>query len=226
MIGTIVNFFTVIAGSAIGLIVHSKLPERYIKIVFQGIGLFTLLIGIQMGLKTQNLLIMVFSIILGSITGEFFNIETNTNKLAEILKKKVKSKNDKFTEGLITSFLLFCMGSMSVLGCIQEGLGGSPDLLFAKSALDGFSSIALASSMGIGVMFSAIPLLIYQGGLTLFASFLQHILTAQVVNELTSVGGLLLLGLGINLLEIKKIKVLNMLPALLYAAILAYFFIK
>ena len=226
MIGTIVNFFAVIIGSAIGLVIHSKLPDRIVKIVFQGIGLFTLFIGIQMGLKTQNLLIMVFSIILGSITGELLKIEENTEKLGEYLKKRVKSKNDKFTEGLITSFLLFCMGSMSILGCIQEGLGGSPDLLLAKSTLDGFSSIALASSMGIGVMFSAIPLLIYQGGLTLFASSLQHVLTTVVINELTATGGLLLLGLGINLLEIKKIKVLNMLPALVYAVIFAYFFAK
>ncbi len=224
MIGTIVNVGAVITGSAVGLIVHSKLPDRITNIVFQGIGLFTLFIGMQMSLKTENLLIMVFSIILGSITGEVLKLEEKTENLADYLKKKVKSKNEKFTEGLITSFLLFCMGSMSIFGCIQEGLGGSPDLLFAKSTLDGFSSIALASSLGIGVMFSAIPLLIYQGGLTLFASSLQHVLNQHVINELTATGGLLLLGLGISLLDIKKIKVLNMLPSLIYAVILAYFF--
>ncbi len=225
-IGTIVNFFAVIFGSTIGVIIHSKLPERIIKTTFQGIGLFTLFIGVQMALKTSNLLILVFSIILGSITGELLKIEEKVEKLSEFLKKKVKSKNDKFTEGFISSFLLFCMGSMSILGCIQEGLGGSPDLLLAKSALDGFSSIALASSMGIGVLFSAIPLLIYQGGLTIFASYLKHILSPQVTNELTAVGGLLLLGLGIDLLEIKKIKILNMLPALIYSVIFAYIFLK
>ncbi len=221
MKGTIVNFFAVLIGSSIGLLIHSRLPERIVKIVFQGIGLFTLFIGIQMSLKTQNLLIMVFSIILGSITGELLRLEERMESLSEKLKTKLKSKNDRFTEGLITAFLLFCMGSMSILGCIQEGLEGSPDLLYAKSTLDGFSSIALASSMGIGVLFSAIPLLIYQGGLTLFASSLQHLLTQSVINELTAVGGLLLLGLGLNLLEIKKIKVLNMLPALIYAVLLA-----
>ncbi len=224
-IGTIVNFFAVIAGSILGILIHSKLPDKIIKTTFQGIGLFTLFIGIQMGLKSSNLLILIFSIILGSITGELLKIEERLESLSKKLKRKIKSKNDRFTEGLITSFLLFCMGSMSILGCIQEGIGGSPDLLLAKSALDGFSSIALASSMGSGVLFSSIPLLIYQGSLTLFASYLKQILSPQIINELTAVGGLLLIGLGINLLEIKKIKILNMLPALLYSLFILFIFL-
>jgi len=135
------------------------------------------------------------------------------------------SKNEKFTEGLVTAFLLWCMGSMTILGAMEEGFGNHPNLLLAKSVLDGFSSIALSASMGIGVMFAAIPLLIYQGGLTLLASLLGDFVSDAVIAEITAAGGLLLIGLGIDILEIKKLKILNMLPALVVAIILAAVFL-
>jgi uncharacterized protein len=223
MLGTIVNTSTVIAGGLIGMLVHSRMPERITKTTFQGIGLFTVYIGISMAFKTQNVLIMVFSVVLGAVSGELLDIEKRMEKFSEWGKKKIGSKNDRFTEGFVTSFMLFCMGSMTILGSIEEGLGGEPTLLLAKSFLDGFGAIALASTMGIGVVFSAVPMFIYQGGLTLFAGMIQAYLTEPMINEVSAVGGLMLLGMGINILDIKKLKVLNLLPALVFAAGFAYF---
>lgn len=225
MIGTLVNVGAVILGSVIGLIIHTKLPARIIKIVFQGIGLFTIFIGIKMALKTDHLLIMVFSIVIGSIIGEIINIDKGINVLSEYLKRKIRISSDKFSEGLMTAFLLFCLGSMTILGAIEEGFGNRPTLLLTKSLMDGFSSIALSASLGIGVIFSVIPLLIYQGGLTLFASYLQNFFTQTMINELTAVGGILLIGLGINILEILKLRISNMLPSLIIVIVLVMIFL-
>ncbi len=222
MLGTLINAAAVLAGGLAGLLIHSRLPKNISERVFQGIGLFTLFLGIYMATKTANFLVMVFSVVIGTILGEMIDIDKRTSHFSGWIKTKIKSKNDHFSDGFTTAFLLFCMGSMTILGAFEEGLGGEPNLLLAKSVLDGFSAIALTASMGIGVIFSVIPLLIYQGGLTLLAASLQNLLTDPIVNELTAVGGLLLIGLGINILEIKKLKILNMIPALLVAIILAY----
>ncbi len=224
MQGTIVNVAAVIVGSLIGLLIHSRLPKRVAGIAFQGIGLFTIFLGFTMSAKSNELLIMIMSIVAGSILGEFIDIEKHLEKGSELINRKIKTSEVKFTDGFITATLLFCVGSMAILGAIEEGLGGKPNLFYAKSILDGFSSIALAASLGIGVMFSAIPLLLYQGTLTILAKSLQSVLTQAIINELTAVGGLLLIGLGINLLGIKNLKVINMLPALLIAAVLTAVF--
>lgn len=225
MLGTIINTIAVITGSVIGLIIHSRMPRRITERVFQAIGLFTIFLGIHMATKTDNFLIMIFSMVIGTILGEWIDIDKAFNRFSEWLKKRLKTKNTStFSEGFVTAFLLFCMGSLTILGAFEEGLGDEPNLLMAKSVLDGFSSIALAASLGIGVLFSAIPLLLYQGGLTLFASSLADYLTDPVINELTAVGGLLLLGLGLNILKIAKLKILNMIPALVIAVVLALIF--
>lgn len=225
MQGTLINAGAIILGSIIGLIIHSKLPERITTITFQGIGLFTIVLGVSMAMKTSNFLIMIVSIVSGSVIGEFLDLESAIDRFSEWIKSKTKFGDDKFSEGFITSSLLFCMGSMAILGAIEEGLGGNPNLLLAKSVLDGVASIVLAASLGIGVIFSAVPLLLYQGGITLFAGSLQNFLTDTIINELTAVGGLLLIGLGISLLEIKKLKIMNMLPSLLIVVILSYVFL-
>jgi len=222
MTGTLVNALAVVVGSIVGLLIHSRFPPRITRIAFQGIGLFTLFIGMQMALKTQDLLIMIFSILIGAVAGELLGLEKGITRMSDWLKTKVHSRNEKFTEGLVTAFLLFCMGSMTILGAIEEGMSGKPDLLLAKSVLDGFSSIALSASLGAGVLFAVVPLLIYQGGLTLLAGQLGTVLFPPVVNEITATGGLLFIGLGINILEIRKIQVLNMIPALLVAGVLAW----
>lgn len=221
MEGTIINSFAVIAGAGIGLFFNRKLPERIIKITFQGLGLFNLFLGISMALKTQNILLMIVSIVLGGIIGESLNLELRFTKLSDKLKNKFKSNNQKFTEGIVTTFLLFCVGPMTILGSIEDGLGNPPNLLMAKSVLDGISSIALAASLGLGVLIAVIPLFIFQGGITIFATFLDQYLSKSIIHEMEGIGGLLLLGLGISILKIKKIKVFNLLPSLLVVVILA-----
>jgi hypothetical protein len=140
------------------------------------------------------------------------------------IQKKLKLKGGQFSEGMVTAFLMFCMGSMTILGAIEEGLGSEPKLLLIKSLMDGFSSIALAAALGVGVIFSIVPLLLYQGGLTILASWLGESLSEVMVDELTATGGILLIGLGITILGIKKIEVLNLIPALLFIVPLVYFF--
>lgn len=225
ILGTLVNVAAVLAGGTIGLLVHTRLPARFTKIVFQGIGLFTMFLGVSLALRTSNYLVMIFSLVIGSILGEMMQLDLHMERLGERLKKLSGGTSSRFSEGFITAFLLFCMGSMTVLGAFEEGLGGRPNLLFAKSLLDGVSSIALAAALGVGVLFSVIPLLFYQGGLTLLAVYLGNLFSETVINELSSVGGILLIGLGINILEISKLKILNMIPSLVIAVVLAYFFL-
>ncbi|MBC8382559.1 MAG: DUF554 domain-containing protein [Candidatus Cloacimonetes bacterium] len=225
MTGTLINVGAVIAGSIIGIILRKQLPQKLTTIAFQAIGLFTIFLGITMALKTEHYLILIFSLILGSVVGELLDIDAWLTRMSDSLKKKWHLKNDKFSEGLVTAFLLFCMGSMTILGAIEEGLGGNPNLLLTKSLLDGFASIALAAALGIGVMLSVIPLLIYQGGLTLFAKLFEQSVTLPIITELTAVGGIILIGLGITILEIKKLKVINMLPSLVFVVVLTIIFI-
>ena len=226
MLGTVINAGAVIVGSSVGLLIHARLPQRITTIVFQGIGLFTLFLGITMAMKVGNFLVMIFSIVLGSIMGELLDVDGRITSMSEFLKGKIRLKSERFSEGLVTAFLIFCMGSMSILGPIEEGLGKPPNILLAKSVLDAFSSMALSASLGVGVLFSVIPLVMYQGGITLFASYVQGFFTSALINELTAVGGLLLMGLGINILEIKSLKILNMLPSLVIVVILASIFLR
>lgn len=221
VLGTLVNAAAVIAGSLLGLLFHRRFPEKIRSIVFQGIGLTTLLIGMQMALKIDNLLILIFSILIGGMIGESLNLETQVNRLGERLKHQVHSRDDRFIDGLVTAFLIFCIGSMTIVGSLDEGLRGDHSLLLAKSILDGFTSIALASTYGIGVLMSVIPLLVFQGGITALAVIAQPLFTPTLINQLTSIGGILILGLGLNLLEIKKIRIINLLPALVIGILLS-----
>lgn len=223
-LGSLVNAAAVIGGSIVGLLLGARLPERVRAIVFQGLGLCTMVIGMQMAFKTANPLIMIFSILGGSVVGELCRLEELFIRGGEALKGRLKSANPRFTEGLVNATVLFCIGSMAILGPFDEGLRGDRTIVLTKSILDGFASVALASAMGVGVLFSALPLLVYQGGLTMFAGSLQPYLGPVVMNELTATGGVLILGIGINLLELKRIPLSNMLPALLFSVVLAHMF--
>jgi uncharacterized membrane protein YqgA involved in biofilm formation len=225
MWGTLINAGAIIVGSLIGLLFHSRIPKKYIQIIFQGIGLFTLFVGIAMALKTNNYLVLVFSIVLGSIIGTLLNFENQINGFSGWIKKKIKTEDSKFTDGLVSAFLLYCMGSMTILGAFEEGLGNHPNLLLAKSLMDGISSIALTAGLGIGVMFSVVPLLIYQGALTFLAQLLNDRVSSVYINELSAVGGLMLIGMGLNILDITRIKVVNMLPALVIVLVLVWIFL-
>ena len=226
MIGTLVNTAAIVVGGIVGLLLKKNMPERVTTIYFQAVGLFTLAIGISMVVKMEHILIVVGSLAIGSLIGEWMNIEVGAERMSNFLMRKFRIGSEKFSEGLITAFLLFCIGSMTILGTIQEGTGGSSDLLFTKSLMDFFSAMLLASAFGFGVVVSAIPVLIFQGLLTLLAMYASAFFTPTIVMGLTSVGGILLIGLGVNILEIKKLRIMNMLPALLVVVLLLWIFVK
>ncbi|MFP4070914.1 MAG: DUF554 domain-containing protein [Desulfovibrionales bacterium] len=219
-IGTLVNVLAIIVGSLIGTLFNKSLSERMRTIVFQGLGLCVIIIGIQMALTVQELLILVFSILLGAVTGEALNLERQLERIGGGLKKRFGSEDSRFTDGFVTASLIFCVGSMAVLGALDDGIRGDHTILFTKSVLDGVACIPLASTFGIGVAFSALPILIYQGGITLLASQAQSFFTPEILGQITAVGGVLILGIGINLLGLMRVRVTNMLPALGYAVLL------
>ena len=222
--GSLVNAAAIIAGSLIGVLLHGRFPERVRTIVFQGLGLCVLLIGIQMALKVDNILILIFSVLLGGIIGELLNLEGLFERLATRFKALVRSKDTGFTDGLITASLIFCIGAMAIIGSFDEGIRGDATVLYTKSILDGFASVALASTYGLGVLFSFLPVLLYQGGLTLFAGFFQQHFSPQLIAQLTSTGGVLILGIGFTLLDIKRVRLSNLLPALLVVVVLTLVF--
>lgn len=224
MIGTIVNTAAVLIGGLLGLILKKRMPDRVTTIYFQAIGLFTLAIGASMAVSMEKILIVVSSIAIGSLVGEWWDLEKGAEQMSEYLKDRLKIGSERFSEGLITAFLLFCVGSMTILGTIQEGTGGSPDLLYTKSMMDFFSAILLASAFGVGVVFSALPLFIFQAALTLLAMYAAHFFTDDIILGLTNVGGILLIGLGINILGIKKLRIMNMLPSLIIVVFLIWIF--
>ena len=212
--GSIVNALSVILGSFIGISIGNRLPKSIRAIIFQVMGLFTLILGLKMSLETQALIILLLSLTMGAAIGEKLNIEQKLQILGLKIKNLLKNKNEKFAEGLVTAFLLFCLGSMTFVGAIEEGINQDRTLLYTKSFMDGITSILLASSFGLGVLVSAIPLLIFQSLLTFAALYLEPYLTSSIINEVSAVGGVLILGIGINILELKKIKVSDMLPSL------------
>jgi uncharacterized membrane protein YqgA involved in biofilm formation len=179
-----------------------------------------------MAIKADNILLVIFSLVIGGVIGEIIDIEAGLERFGERIKRKFKSNNtsERFVEGFLTASLLYCVGSMAIMGAIKEGLSGNPDILYAKSLLDGVTSIAFTAAMGIGVLFSAIPVFLYQGGITLLARTIKDFLSPEIINEMTAVGGILIWGIGFGLLGIKKIKVGNLLPAILVAAFLAAIF--
>ncbi len=226
IIGTITNSIAVIIGSLVGLIFKKAIPDRITTIIFQGLGLCTIAISIGMILKVENILVIIFAVLLGAITGEILKIQEFFDSLGDKLKKIVGSKNESFTEGFVTAFLIFCIGAMTIMGCFDEGIRRNSTLLFTKSILDGFCSVALASTLGSGVLFSSIPLFIFQALLTIFARFIEPFLSSLIINQITATGGILVFAIGLNLLSIKKIKISNFLPSLLYIVIFHIIFAK
>lgn len=223
MIGTLVNTGTVIAGSVIGLAVGDRLPERFKTSVLNALGLVTLWIGITMVIRGTRFLAIVASLIIGGVIGEMLAIETNLARFATWLKIKTGSTAGRFVDGFVTASLLFCVGPMTVVGSIQDGTVGDSTLLLTKSLMDGFAAIALSAATGIGVLFSAITVLVIQGGLTLLGGSLAGLTVPASLDQLSAVGGLIILGLGIRILGIKDIPVANYLPALVIIAIVVTF---
>jgi len=226
MTGTILNTISVLIGGTLGILFGARLPERLKQTIVSGMGLFTAAIGIQMFLKTENPLIVLGALLIGALLGEWWGIEDGLQNLGAWLEKRF-SKNDvdsnRFIRGFLTASLLFCVGPMTILGSIQDGLTGDYSLLAVKSVLDGFASLAFASTLGVGVLFSTLIILVYQGGISLLAAQLNAIVTPAMMNELTAAGGVILIGLAISsLLEIKQIRTGNFLPALAIAPLIVW----
>ena len=218
MLGTIVNSLAIVGGSLIGLFFKKGIPEKYNDTVMKSLALSVILIGMLNALKAENILLLIFSLTIGSILGELLKIEDNLEKLGNYIESKFEGSfldNDSsISKGFVNTSLIYCIGAMSIMGALESGLSNNHETLYAKSVLDGISSIAFTSSLGIGVLFSAIPVFLYQGFITISASFMKQFLISSVITDMSAVGGLLIVAIGFNILEFKKIKVGNMLPAI------------
>ncbi len=227
MIGTFLNIATVLLGGVIGLTLGARIPDKLKATVISGMGLFTVAMGLQMFLNTENPLIVLGALLIGILLGEWWRIEDGLQNLGRFLEQRFSKEGEagsnRFVRGFLTASLLFCVGPLTILGSIQDGLTGDYNLLAVKSVLDGFAAMAFASTLGVGVLFSTIVILVYQGGISLLAAQLDAIVTPSMMNELTATGGVILMGLGISsLLEIKKIRVGNFLPALAIAPLIVW----
>lgn len=215
MIGTLVNVAAIMAGGGAGLLLKKGIKDRYKVTVMQAISLSVILIGIRSALKATDLLGVIVCMAVGSLSGEALRIEDRIEGLGARAEKYFsRSGNNDFSKGFVTASLVFCVGSMAIVGSLESGLAGNHDTLFAKSLLDGITSVVFASTFGSGVVFSAAPVLIYQGAITLGASLLKPFLTSAVIAQMSGVGGLLIAAIGINMLGLARIRIGNMLPAI------------
>lgn len=214
MLGTIVNVLAIAAGSLLGFLFRGGIPEKYNETVMQSISLAVILIGLKAAFRAEALLVVIISLAVGSIVGELIGIERRLDQMGAFLERRFSRGGGGIAQGFVTASLIFCVGSMAIVGSLESGLSGNHQTLFAKAALDGIASIIFTSSLGIGVAFSALPVLLYQGLITISAAFMKPFLVAEVIAQMSAVGGLLIVGIGLNMLELKKVKVGNMLPAI------------
>ena len=214
MQGTLVNVLAVVAGSLIGMFAGDKMPDRYKSIVLATLGLGTILIGLKLALLTQHLSLVLAALLLGAITGTALNLDGRLNRLAQWLGSFANQESPSFVTGFVSASLLFCVGPMTIVGSIQDGSIGDHTLLYTKSLLDFFAATALASSLGIGVLFSAITVLIMQGGLTLGGRYIGALTEGVLIDEMSAVGGLMIVAIGLHLLDIRKLPLANLLPGL------------
>lgn len=214
MIGTIVNFLAILLGGIIGVNIKEGLKENYKEIIMDSLALIVIVIGLTSALKSESILTMIFSLIIGVIIGESLKIDKKLNKIGEFLERKLGRSDSNFSKGFVTTSLIFCVGAMAIVGSLESGLTGNHNTLYAKSVIDGITSIVFASTLGIGVAFSSFAVFLYQGTITILASFLTDFLIDSVVLEMSAVGGILISAIGINILGLKEIKVSNMLPAI------------
>ena len=222
MIGTFINVATVLVGGSLGTWLGKHLPERMRETVLHGLGLVTLVVGVHLTFKTQNIIVVMSSILVGAILGEWMRIDVRLENISTWLRHRAAAllRGDNlghFTEGFVTASLVFCVGPMTILGSIQDGLSGDYSLLAIKAVLDGFAALAFASSLGVGVLFSILTILIYQGGLSLLAGLAQNVLNQTMLQEMSATGGVLILAIGLLLLDVRRIRVANLLPALFVA---------
>lgn len=220
MLGTIVNTIAVIIGALAGMLLRKGIPEKMADTLMKGLGLCTLFLGISGSLKGENSMILIVSMVIGTLIGEGIDLEDKINRLGQWIEKKFKGKKDNqnakvsVAEGFVTASLLFCVGAMAIVGSLQSGLQGNHEMLFNKSMLDFVAAIIFASSLGIGVAFSAALLFLYQGTITLLAQWIAPFLTETVINEMTCIGSVIIIGLAFNMLGVTKLRVMNYVPAI------------
>lgn len=228
MLGTLINFGTIIIGGFIGLILGDRISDRIKNTIISGLGIFTLLYSISLFLKTTNSLIVLGSILVGVLIGEWLHIQEGVEKLGVWFEARFSKSNEdvernRFIHGFLTTTLLFCIGPMAIMGAMEDGISGNIQTLVIKSVLDGFAAMAFASTLGVGVLFSSVMVLLYQGAISLLASQIQNVMTETMILELTATGGVILAGLAISdLLGIKKIRTASFIPALLVAPIIVF----
>jgi len=222
--GTVFNSLTVLIGSLIGLAVGKFIPEKMQGTIFNCLGLFTIYVGINMALGTKHSIAVLLSLVLGTITGEIMGIEKKLNSLGDILKAKLNAKDSGFTQGFVNASLLFCIGSMAIIGAFEDGIRHNPEILMTKGIMDGIVSVLFAGSFGIGALFSIVPMFIYQGSLTLLASWAEPFITADMYSNISGVGGLMIMVIGLNMLKLTKINLGDMLPGLLYVVFITMLF--
>lgn len=216
MLGTIVNTIAILLGSVGGLFLKGGIPKRMDEAIMKALGLSVLFIGIQGSLKCTETLLLILSLVIGVVIGELLDIDRLLNRLGQTIEnqfKKYSKGESSIAEGFVAASLLFCVGSMAIVGSIQSGLAGNHEILFVKSMLDGITSVIYASTMGIGVAFSAAAVFLYQGLITLASGFLGSVLVTDQITNIGAIGSVLIMALGLNMLEITKIKVANFLPA-------------
>jgi len=214
MLGTIVNATAIIIGGFSGVVLKKVINEKYNETIIKSIALSVLIIGVMKAMETQNVLLMIISMAIGTLIGEMMGIEDKLEKFGDSLQSRYSKGDSTFATGFVTATLIYCVGSMGVLGAMESGLTGNHETLFAKSTLDGISAIIFSSTFGVGVLFSAIPVFLYQGFITLASGFMKAFLVDAAILEMSAVGGLLIVAIGLNVLEVKKIKVGNMIPAI------------
>lgn len=217
MIGTLINCVTIVAGSLLGLLLRRGMKDSIAKTVMQGVGMSVILIGITGAIETNNTLLVILSMVIGGVLGAWIDIDAKMNHLGAWAQKKLTrgdDENNTFAKGFVTASLVYCVGAMAVVGALDSGIRGDHSTLIAKAALDGITAIIFSSSLGIGVMLSAVPVLIYQGAIALLGNAVAPLLSDVVVTEMSAVGGLLIMGIGINMLLDTEIKVANLLPAI------------
>lgn len=228
LFGTLVNVVCIIIGSTLGLF-FTKIPDRYKETVMNGIGLAVILIGIQMALKTENIIIVLLSLLSGAIIGESLHLEKKLNQVGELIQTKVKTKGtNNFAQGFITATLVFCVGAMAVIGALDSGLRNDHEVLITKAFLDGFVSLVLTTTLGFGVILSVIPVVLYQGTIALLATQIQQWVPQTFLDnfilEMTATGGLLIVAIGLNILNVTKIRIANLLPSIVTVGLLIYIY--
>jgi uncharacterized membrane protein YqgA involved in biofilm formation len=214
VLGTIVNALSIILGSLVGLFFKGRISDKYSQTIMHAIGLAVVLIGLKTALKTDAILMVISSLAIGSLLGELLRIEDRLDEFGNWLGRRISKDSQSISKGFVSASLLYCVGAMAIVGAMESGLSGNHQTLYAKSILDGIGSVIFASTLGVGVMFAAASVFVYQGLITVTAGSISQLLLPEVVAQMSSVGGLLILAIGIGLLEIKKLKIGNMLPAM------------